>query len=504
MIPLLETDETLFSWLARAERMGAFASSHAASTAFFGHPTAGMKLDFPSHLQVLTQRLPTAFRTVDAIIETATVLPYFCRFRPVHVLQSATEQMAGQSVAQLKFQLGLQASAQGPRSSLRMCRQCLSDDAERVGTPYWHRMHQLPGVQVCPVHGEILFTARGRTQDKQAALFLPDEATLTAIRPEPDMNSVSVGYARKLSILSKETLEKALPGGFDGKTLFFTYRHALKNAGLLTSTGRMRVSSLESALRGGLSALHDDARLCRLSSNREFDVLLDLLRGKNQRHPLPHLVLIEFLFGDWEQFVTVYQWEGAINHSNEPDGRTSPAHKGAAKYLGRLAVPDSPVQLKSMQEKGLRHRDAILAHRELHPTDNRKKVQKMCGSSWKWLYRNDREWLEDHLPPPLPRGRYYVTSVDWEQRDNSLFAHICKHTHAVEFAATERITLMTVLRKMPPLGFSFRSEKMPKAGQRLSELVIQLKERRHAGERGTISAARLQAALCLEGGAQNR
>jgi hypothetical protein len=36
---------------------------------------------------------------------------------------------------------------------LRFCEDCWKDDIHLYGEPYWHRMHLLPGILVCPVHG---------------------------------------------------------------------------------------------------------------------------------------------------------------------------------------------------------------------------------------------------------------------------------------------------------------------------------------------------------------
>lgn len=33
---------------------------------------------------------------------------------------------------------------------------CLIEDTQKYGEPYWHRMHQIPGVLVCPTHGFVL------------------------------------------------------------------------------------------------------------------------------------------------------------------------------------------------------------------------------------------------------------------------------------------------------------------------------------------------------------
>lgn len=38
------------------------------------------------------------------------------------------------------------------RSGAYFCLQCVDDDSEKFGVPYWHRQHQLPGLYWCPWH----------------------------------------------------------------------------------------------------------------------------------------------------------------------------------------------------------------------------------------------------------------------------------------------------------------------------------------------------------------
>ncbi len=39
---------------------------------------------------------------------------------------------------------------------LKFCPACIEEDTQKYGEPYWHRMHQVPGVLVCTIHSAIL------------------------------------------------------------------------------------------------------------------------------------------------------------------------------------------------------------------------------------------------------------------------------------------------------------------------------------------------------------
>src|SRR5260370_39857782 len=49
------------------------------------------------------------------------------------------------------------ASADVPHlNRLRYCALCAKDARVNFGECYWHRLHQLPGVEICPIHKVFL------------------------------------------------------------------------------------------------------------------------------------------------------------------------------------------------------------------------------------------------------------------------------------------------------------------------------------------------------------
>src|SRR5258707_529671 len=39
---------------------------------------------------------------------------------------------------------------------LRRCPDCVKSDRQQYGEAYWHRLHQVPGVRICPIHDCVL------------------------------------------------------------------------------------------------------------------------------------------------------------------------------------------------------------------------------------------------------------------------------------------------------------------------------------------------------------
>lgn len=66
---------------------------------------------------------------------------------------------------------------------------------------------------------------------------------------------------------------------------------------------------------------------------------------------------------------------------------------------------------------------ALLEFIANHPEHTRNQVARQCGPAWKWLYRNDREWLDAHLPEARPKGSGPRRRLDWDARDEVWLPH---------------------------------------------------------------------------------
>jgi hypothetical protein len=58
---------------------------------------------------------------------------------------------------------------------LRFCPLCTEEDEKQFGDRYWHRLHQVPGVEACPIHAVFLEDSkvRHRLQEVVTSLSQP-------------------------------------------------------------------------------------------------------------------------------------------------------------------------------------------------------------------------------------------------------------------------------------------------------------------------------------------
>ncbi len=179
--PAAFPDETLHSVLSRYARL---CGGHSRKAAFAGDRAAisyTQNVAFPCRLDDLVRSLPPGTDlSVSKIISCHTVLPYYAPFLTDDQMQHARTSMSGDG-KWLMLKLGVNASRIEGVSRIRFCPACLNEDVDRVGAAYWHRVHQLPGVLVCPHHGDALRMVDPSWYSRNSwQLHLPDDAEVQA------------------------------------------------------------------------------------------------------------------------------------------------------------------------------------------------------------------------------------------------------------------------------------------------------------------------------------
>ncbi len=67
---------------------------------------------------------------------------------------------------------------------LRFCPLCTEEDKQQFGEPYWHRLHQISGVEVCLVHAVFLENSDTRVLHRKTRhAFISAEQAIHATSP---------------------------------------------------------------------------------------------------------------------------------------------------------------------------------------------------------------------------------------------------------------------------------------------------------------------------------
>lgn len=329
-LPCILPDETLYSWASRYHRLTGCLRATDTSQLLFGDHHAGLRHDFPSGLRHLARVTNGAFGSAQYLIENHTLLPYFLPLRRASDARAACTCLLEPHIDSLKYRLGLLTSRFRAHHPLKFCPACVDEDTERQGFPYWHIAHQWPGSWICTKHGELLIASVYKVNQIQRFQWvLPDTARWQP--PSVDTAALASNARNTLTRLSQLASNWAADSDFRdvGQILRRAYILAFRDRGWITSAGRLRLRYAGEHFATHLSGLHEFSEFLHLPQDplQAHVQLGRLLRQpRTGTHPLRHLVMIEWLFPDWQDFKRCLHTakQLALPMESQPSALTAP------------------------------------------------------------------------------------------------------------------------------------------------------------------------------------
>lgn len=149
--PTLYPDEQIYSLFARYFVKSGYMGYASAAEDLFENKTTHPDIEFINKLsdEVLA-RLQMSMSMAE-LIEKHTMFPYYGRFLRREKRQQALEMLL--KMDERYHNLIYVTKSKSITRHLRYCPICAADDRRKYGETYWHRSHQLFGVNICPIHG---------------------------------------------------------------------------------------------------------------------------------------------------------------------------------------------------------------------------------------------------------------------------------------------------------------------------------------------------------------
>ena len=272
-----------------------------------GSATATVVIDLPNRLRNLAAGLPAGTSlTTDCLIDRHTLLPFYSAFIPPERVRRIRKSMGGCSGPAAHMSVGVMASRIPTLDFMRYCSVCLKEDEKNFRQTFWRRLHQLPGVEVCPSHQVFLENSTvGFRKGRKHIQFIPAEkATRATPVRRVDIENRDHQALLQLARDAKWLLEHPSPG-INGEALHTRYLRVLVERGLATYTGSIHVQKLLNEFRSYRSPALLKRLNCELrgSDIEKSNWLLRLVRApKHAQHPLYHLLLTQFLGRTVEEF----------------------------------------------------------------------------------------------------------------------------------------------------------------------------------------------------------
>lgn len=464
-------DELLYSVFSRYHSRVGNSSKEATAHDLFGNARACVVVDLPSRLQHLIARLPPGHRySVERLIDEHTVLPFYEPFMPSDRALQLRRQMSEEDKGgAIHGRIGVLTS-QIRLDRLRYCPACVREDKEQCGETYWHRTHQLPGIEVCASHAVFLerssVSVLNRSNDEAfvtAKQALKDVATTD----DRSMDEANPAHRAVLRIAEDATW---LLGNHVGPTGLDRLRDRyfdLLRAQDLVKTTNVKLRRMQARFEEHYSS--ELLRDLRCPLERRYNWLRRIVQASHAAHPpLHHLLLMRFLNCSAEMFFR-FPVEGAKQLGETAYSRNSTVElKPSISNRGEHHnISDSEWEVKRTLYRG-RWVRAVAEH----PGLGRSAVKSKSFTAYNWLVVNDKEWFERNAPPrQKPPGPPIL--VDWSNRDTEFVAEVeAAYKQLVSAPGRPvRASRRALARAIKQLGAVYKSaDKLPLTNRTLDEL----------------------------------
>jgi hypothetical protein len=300
-------DEILYSVIARYHIRSGNTSPKVTLTELFNSSSTVATADLPSNLNTLSQNLqPFSNYTVEELIERYTLYPFYSVFLPPIRANQVKESMKAEWGGDIHTRAGIMASSVTMPRYFRFCPNCLKEDLQKYGEAYWHRLHQTPGVLVCPIHAVMLQDStvpiQGFNKHEYQAASL-DDCPITSNQQIYSNDTLEKFWllAKDISWLMNIKLAAKKPDWFRRR-----YVALLIEKGLATATGRVH----QKKLLDNFVFFYGREMLEALDSMVDYEEEHNWVFGITRKHrksfhPVRHLLMMRFLAGSIEEFFNI-------------------------------------------------------------------------------------------------------------------------------------------------------------------------------------------------------
>ena len=292
-----QPDELLYSLVARHLWLRPLKSLKCMASRLFlaGHATA--VLDLPGRLEALQASIGLGTPLTSSIlIRNHTMLPLYAPFLPPARLAQVEQDLAGNGGGAVHYRTGIMASKIRPSSWLRFCPGCAAEERATTGEAYWHRLHQIAGVYVCPAHQMFLVESQARAQLRRTRQeFIPAQAVISEIKGTA-IDKENPGHQTLVRIASgADWLLKNYRAGNEFADLRNKYLHHAMRLGFVTGTGRIQWQLLLEQFHQRFSPQLLQKLNCEVADKDSDHWMARILRHPRVvQAPIRHLVMMDY------------------------------------------------------------------------------------------------------------------------------------------------------------------------------------------------------------------
>lgn len=386
-------DELIYSTIARYHFYSGNVDYRDTIEECFGKRTMIPTLEIGGNFEYLSKALGKKYSSEILMIQH-TILPYYLPFIDEKAKNEIIEAIKHEGSYSIYTKLGIVAGGICKKTGIFYCPICAAKDIKEKGEPYIHREHQLEGILLCPHHGILL---------KQYTLKRTDVSRLEYIRFEEqhlkleaeDTEIKEYDKHLRLAKASYYLLDNNLSTVYKAK-VFNRCRYLLCKKGFLKGNNTVNQRKLYDEFvsyygKNFLKQLDSE-----IDYHDEYNWLKVIARkSKRASHPLRHLLFINFLCEDINDFF-----------KNIDACKISGIKKRDKVYIIENANFNKLKAYRAEILKTINNNKAL----------SRTNIRNKCKKEYVYLYRYDKAWLFNNLPIKV-RASLDNHRIDWNKRD---------------------------------------------------------------------------------------
>lgn len=398
-------DELLYSLGARYSIQVEYKNKARALRELFGESSATAIVSLPCNLLHLIEVLPADHHyTVDQLIDEFTLLPFYSPFLPIERVKKIRRNMAGSNSNLIHDSSGIAPSNVRAPRWFKYCPVCALEDEEQFGERYWHRLHQLPGVEVCSLHKVLLEESNIPASNRIRSYEFFGFSQVVEVKPARplDLNNFFHQILIRLANDANWLLhQKELTPGFS--FLHSRYIELLTAKGFASKSGIISSKALTNAFIEYFSPENLEILQCSFDKDkpsRWLNLIFTDLKRNKAHHPLRHLLLIQFLGKTVEEFCDT---DVSIELSNQPFGDAPwPCLDPTSSHFKKLTVHECHIEAsrKTARTIGKFYCNCGFAYSRIAadpPAENQFQFDRLVSSSTSWENKLRELWNDPNL-----------------------------------------------------------------------------------------------------------
>lgn len=373
VLPAPLNDEIFCSLLARMGRMNGYADLRDMMLILCGGRPCSSFVDTEIDLAKFSRQTDFAYPEAADLLEHLTWYGIQLKLGEI-----PRHRIDGLVTGDVRLAIGLSVFADS--AVLGYCPSCRSNDSQQWGMTYWHRLHQLPIVFFCPIHGDRVVRVRIKRLTLHNEFPLPGDFESERNNSEP-MYGLNENFWRGVAVMAAEAIQgDRLP---DAEVIFSVLSDELRREKFVPPLSRVRLTALveqlaEQAFENPSQGPESVTFLKRIAHSFD-EPATGMVLGR--------IVLLYWLFGGWKSVQERCNWLSVFGSES-----------------GVTVVKPATVLSKLEAQ----YRCVCTTYIREHPGCTRLDFLKAEYRSFRWLLHNDKIWLERKLPIPSRRGKQLV------------------------------------------------------------------------------------------------